>query len=104
MGGAKPIATDAASHPNHHLVAHVFDTKTGKAITNATVSINFQLLNDKGKTTGAVVNVPVVVMHAIGQRPQSTHYGNNVVMPNRRYSIAVMVNRKKTEFRISRTM
>ncbi|HVO67693.1 MAG TPA: hypothetical protein VMT12_14550 [Syntrophales bacterium] len=99
VGGAKPIATDAASHPNRHLVVHIFDAKTGKAITNATVSMNFQLLDDKGKPNGAVVDVPVVVMQAFGQGPQSTHYGNNVAMPNGNYSIAVTVNGLKTEFR-----
>jgi hypothetical protein len=101
MGGAKPIAPGAASHPNHHLVVHIFDAKTGKAITNAKVSMNFQLLDDPGKPKDAVVDVPVVVMQAIGKGPQSTHYGNNVVMPNGTYSIAVSVNGKKTEFRIA---
>ena len=101
MGGARPVAPDAASHPNHHLVVHVFDAKTGKAITNAMVSMNFQLLDDKGRGNGAVVDVPVVVMQAIGKGPQSTHYGNNVVMPNGTYSIAVTVNGKKAEFRMA---
>ena len=101
MGGAKPIAIDAASHPNHHLVVHIFYAKTGKAITNATVSMNFQLLDNKGKPNGAIVDVPVVVMQAVGQGPQSTHYGNNVVMPNGIYSIVVTVNGKKTEFRMA---
>ena len=101
MGGAKPIAPGAASHPNHHLVVHIFDATTGKAITNAKVSMNFQLLDDPGKPKDAVVDVPVVVMQAIGKGPQSTHYGNNVVMPNGTYSIAVSVNGKKTEFRMA---
>lgn len=101
MGGAKPIAPDAASHPNHHLVVHVYDAKTGKAISNAKVSMNFQLLDDKGKPSGTVADVPIVVMQAIGKGPQSTHYGNNVVMPNGTYSIAAMVNGKKTEFRMA---
>ena len=101
MGGARPVAPDAASHPNHHLVVHVFDAKTGKAITDAMVSMNFQRLDDKGRPNGAVVDVPVVVMQAIGKGPQSTHYGNNVAMPNGTYSIAVTVNGKKTEFRLS---
>jgi len=101
MGGAKPMAIDAASHPNHHLVVHVFEAKTGKVITNATVSMNFQLLGNKGKPNGAVVDVPVVVMQAVGQGPQSTHYGNNVVMPDGTYSVKVTLNGKKTEFRMA---
>jgi|WetSurMetagenome_2_1015567.scaffolds.fasta_scaffold77198_4 hypothetical protein len=101
MGGANPVAIDAVSHPNHHLVVHVFDAKTGKAITDAMVGMNFRLLDDKGRPNGAVVDVPVVVMQAIDKGPQSTHYGNNVVMPNGTYSVAVTVNGKKTEFRLS---
>ena len=99
-GGAKPVAIDAASRPNHHLIVHVFDAKTGKPITNAKVSMSFQLLDNKGLPNGAVVDVPVVVMQAIGQGPKSTHYGNNVEMPNGAYTIAVTVNGKKTKFKI----
>jgi hypothetical protein len=101
MGGAKPVAPGAASNPNHHLVVHIFNAKTGKAITNAKISMSFQLLDDTGKPKGAVVDVPVVVMQAVGKGPQSTHYGNNVVMPNGTYCIAVSVNGKKTEFRMA---
>ena len=98
MGGAKPIAIDAASHPNHHLNVHVFAAEAGNAIINAKVSMHFQLLDIKGKPYGVVVDVPVVVMQSIGKGPQSTHYGNNVMMPNGTYSIAVSVNGKSTEF------
>jgi hypothetical protein len=55
----------------------------------------------KRKANGAAVDVPVVVMQAIGKGPQSTHYGNNVVMRNGNYSITVTVNGKKTEFRMT---
>jgi len=101
MGGAKPVALNAASHPNHHLVAHVFDAKTGKAITDAKVSMNYQELDAKGKPHGAVVHVPIVVMQAIGKGPQSTHYGNNVMMPDGTYAITVTANGKKTEFKMA---
>jgi len=55
----------------------------------------------EGKPKGAVVDVPVVVMQTIGRGQQSTHYGNNEVMPNGTYSIEVTVNGKKTEFQIA---
>jgi hypothetical protein len=29
-GGAAPVMLDADSHPNHHLIVHVFDKKTGQ--------------------------------------------------------------------------
>jgi len=101
MGGAKPVALNAASQPNHHLVAHVFDVKTGKAITKAKVRINYQELDSKGKPHGAVVHVPVVIMQAIGKGPESTHYGNNVMMPDGTYVITVIVNGKKMEFQMA---
>src|SRR5215471_20388191 len=34
-GGAAPVMLDAPSHPNHHLVVHVFDRKTRQAVTGA---------------------------------------------------------------------
>ena len=40
-GGAAPVAPDADSHPNHHLIVHVFDKQTGKAVTDATVTMSF---------------------------------------------------------------
>jgi|SRR5208283_17701 len=101
MGGATPVVPGAASNPNHHLVVHIFNAKTGKAVTNAKISMNFQLLDDTAKPKGSVVDVPVVVMQAVGKGPQTTHYGNNVVMPDGTYSIAVSVNGKNTEFRMA---
>ena len=62
--GADPVMLDAASHPNHHLVVHVFDKKTHQAIADATVTMNFAPLV-KG-TANTPVEVPVVVMRAIG--------------------------------------
>ena len=91
-GGATPVMLDAASHPNHHLVVHVFDKKTGQAATDATVTMSFTSLDRKGNYVGAPIEVPVVVMQAIGKGPSSTHYGNNVTMPAGRYRVTVTVN------------
>ena len=99
--GAAPVMLDAASHPNHHLIVHVFDRKTGQALTDATVTMKFASLNDKGSPAGAPVEVPVVVMQAIGKGPSSTHYGNNVTMPAGRYQVTVTVNGKTAVFRVS---
>lgn len=100
-GGAAPVMLDAASHPNHHLIVHVFDKKTGKVLTDATVTMKFASLNSKGSPAGAPVDVPVVVMQAIGKGPSSTHYGNNVTMRAGRYQVTVTVNGKTTVFRVS---
>ena len=100
-GGAAPVMLDAASHPNHHLIVHVFDKKTGQALTDATVTMKFASMNGKGGPAGAPVDVPVVVMQAIGKGPSSTHYGNNVTMPAGRYQVTVTVNGKTTVFRVS---
>ena len=98
-GGASPVMLDAASHPNHHLVVHVFDKKTQQAIADATVTMNFAPLV-KG-TANTPVEVPVVVMQAIGKGPSSTHYGNNVSMPAGPYKITVTVNDQPTDFDVT---
>jgi hypothetical protein len=101
VGGAAPLAPDAESRPNHHLVVHVFDAKTGKAITNTKVTMSFQSLDAKGKPASASTDVPVVVMQAIGKGEQSTHYGNNVVMPAGQYAVALVINGRKCAFKVS---
>jgi hypothetical protein len=101
MEGAEPLAPDAESHPNHHLVVHIFDSKTGHAITNAKVTMSFQPLDSKGKLTSTSIIVPIVIMQAIGKGPESTHYGNNVVMLAGSYSVMVVVNGKKIGFKVA---
>ena len=100
-GGAAPVALGADSHPNHHLVVHVFGKDTGKVVADAVVTMNFASLASAGKPTGAPVEVPVVVMQAIGKGPASTHYGNNVTMPAGHYSVAVTVNGQKAVFDVT---
>jgi hypothetical protein len=100
QGGAAPVMPDAASHPNHHLVVHIFDNKTQQAITDATVSMSYAPLDTKGTPAGAKVEVPVVVMQAIEKGPLSTHYGNNVTMPAGQYQVTVIVNGKTAVFSI----
>ncbi len=102
-GGAAPVGPDADSHPNHHLIVHVFDKKTSKVIADATVTMAFVPLDAQGKPSGTTVDVPVVVMQAIGKGPPSTHYGNNVTMPAGRYSVTVTVNSKKATFNVTAT-
>jgi len=100
-GGAAPVAPDADSHPNHHLVVHVFDKKTGKVVTDATVTMSFVALDAKGKPSGAANDVAVVVMQAIGKGAASTHYGNNVTMHAGRYDVTVTVNGQKADFAVA---
>jgi hypothetical protein len=99
-GGAVPVLIDAATHPNHHLVVHVFDRKTHQALTDATVTMKFAPLG-KGDTAGASIEVPVVVMQAIGKGPQSTHYGNNISMPAGSYKVTVTVNGQPADFNVT---
>jgi hypothetical protein len=100
-GGATPVMPDAASHPNHHLVVHVFDRKTRQAVTDATVTMSFASLDRKRSPADRQIEVPVVVMQAIGKGPASTHYGNNVTMPAGRYKVTVSVNGKTAVFRVT---
>jgi len=101
MGGAKPLGLEDTPRPNHHLVIHVFDAKSSKAITDADVSLSFQALNAKGEPSGEMVEVPIVIMQAIGKGPQSTHYGNNVAMADGTYQVFITVNGKKVDSRIT---
>jgi hypothetical protein len=102
-GGAAPVALNADSHPNHHLVVHVFDTRSGKVVTDAAVTMSYVLLDAKDEAAGAPTAVPVVVMQAIGKGPASTHYGNNVTIPPGRYRVTVAVNGKSAVFVVAVT-
>lgn len=103
ISGAAPVAVDDESRPNHHLVVHVFDVKTGKAVTDAVVEMSFRYLGKKGTASGAAVAVPVVVMEAVGKGAQSTHYGNNVTMEPGSYAVIVTVNGKNASFKVTVT-
>ena len=98
--GADPVPMDAPSHPNHHLVVHVYDAVSHKPVADATVTMSFTPLDASGKAAGAATPVPVVVMEASGKGAASTHYGNNVTMPPGRYRVDVTVNGAKTVFRL----
>lgn len=90
VGGATPVQPDAPSRPNHHLVFHVYDTVSGKALTGAHVTIAF--VRSTGAAGGTAVQVPVVEMQVVGRGPESTHYGNNVTLPPGTYDVTVTVN------------
>lgn len=47
-GGSAPVAPNADSHPSHHLVVHVFDKMSHRVVTDATVTMDFVLLDGKG--------------------------------------------------------
>jgi len=95
VGGAAPVQPDAQSHPNHHLIVHVFDNATGKALTDAKVSIRY------AEGSAAPQSVPIVEMQAIGKGPQSTHYGNNLTLPDGTYTVTVTVNGTVTTFAVT---
>jgi hypothetical protein len=101
MHGAKPVQPDAASKPNAHLVVHVFDALTNKAITNANVKMSYQALDKNGNGSGSPVDVPVVVMQAVGKGEQSTHYGNNVALPDGPLTISLIVNGRKLKLKVT---
>jgi hypothetical protein len=103
LGGAEPIEPDAPSHPDHHLIVHVFQKTTGKAITNAKVSLAVQPLDSKGQPTGRVQKVPVVRMQMIGKGPETTHYGNNITLPPGDYRVEAIANGHPVYFTINVT-
>jgi hypothetical protein len=103
VGGAAPIAMDAASHPNRHLAVYIFRRRSRQVVTDATVAISFAPIDAKGRANGAPIDVPVVVMQEIGKGPASTRYGNNVTMPAGRYNVTVMIKGKRLVFVVALT-
>jgi hypothetical protein len=91
VGGAPPVAPNAPSHPNHHLIVHIYDRATGRALRGGHVAMRFTRL-DRGSRGGVTRSVPVVEMQAAGKGPQSTHYGNNVFMRAGLYRIVVSID------------
>lgn len=98
VGGAQPMAEDA--HPNCHLIVHIYDVQTDKPLSDAKVSMKYQALDKEGAPQGAATDVPVVIMQVIGKGAETTHYGNNVVLPDGTYDVTVVANGKPTVFHI----
>jgi hypothetical protein len=103
VGGAAPIAPDAASNPNRHLAVHILRRRSRQVATDATVAISFVPVDAKGKPNGSPTEVPVVVMQQIGKGPASTRYGNNVTMSAGRYNVTVMVKGRRLVFDVALT-
>jgi len=109
LGGERPFGLDAPTRPNLHLALHVFDVKTELAIEDARVKMSFQALDSKGNLFGAPVDVPIVVMQAVGKDTsggarigaQTLHYGNNVSLPDGPYVISLSINDKKLRFTVT---
>ncbi len=95
VGGATPLALNAASHPNHHLIVHVYNAASGKAVTDAKVTIRYTTVS------GATDSLPVVEMQAIGKGPQSTHYGNNLNLPDGTWTVSVTANGAAATFTVT---
>ncbi|HUA32054.1 MAG TPA: hypothetical protein VMA09_00495 [Candidatus Binataceae bacterium] len=111
LGGAEPVQPDAPSHPNHHLVVHVFDKATNKALTNANVKLSYQALDSSGKPAGTRQDVPVVRMQMISTGAMgamsgmsgmagdsTTHYGNNVSLAPGDYRVLAIANGHRASF------
>jgi hypothetical protein len=98
VGGATPVPPGAPTHPNHHLVVHVFDRASGLALQGAHIGITYAPAGNDS----ASAEVQIVEMQAIGKGPESTHYGNNVTLPAGTYHVTVTVNGKtSTTFTIN---
>lgn len=101
--GQAPATLDAAAGPNHLLVLQVFNKQTGQVVTDATVTMRVGPVGKSGHPAGSQVEIPVVVMQAIGKGPTSTLYGNNVAMPASQYQVYATVNGDAAVFRRVRT-
>ncbi|HTT76613.1 MAG TPA: hypothetical protein VMF50_11635 [Candidatus Binataceae bacterium] len=107
LGGAEPVQPDASSHPDHHLIVHVYDKATHQPLQDAKVQLTLQRLNSEGQPIGKAEAVPVVKMQAIASKDgkdagivRSTHYGNNVTLAPGDYRIVADANGHKATFTI----
>jgi len=98
--GAAPVQPGANSHPDHHLVVHLFDEASGKAVTGAQVTMRYQRLTQDGEPAGPATRVPVTEMQVIGKGPSTTHYGNNVTLPSGSYQVTIEANNTTAKFAI----
>ena len=103
IGGAAPVAPEAASRPNRHLAVSVVRRRPRRVVTDASLTISFVPIDAKGKADGTPKDVPVVVMQEIGKGPASTRYGNNVTMSAGRYNVTVMIKGKRLVFVVALT-
>jgi hypothetical protein len=99
VGGLPRVPVGATPAPNHHLIVHVFDRTSGKAVTDAKVQMSIRPVGADGHPNGPSRDVPVVTMQAIGAGAASTHYGNNLVIPAGDYMVSVIVNHTSTTAR-----
>jgi hypothetical protein len=87
LGGAAPVAPHGT---NHHLVVHVYDRVTGRALTHAAVTITYARTGGMSAMSGmSATSVPIVRMEAAGMGAASTHYGNNVRLGHGMYAVSV---------------
>jgi hypothetical protein len=63
--------------------------------------MSFASLDRKRGRAGEQIEVPVVIMQAIGKGASSTHYGNNVTMPAGRYKVTVSINGQAAIFHVT---
>ncbi len=97
VGGAAPVQPDDASQPNHHLVVHLYDRTTGKAVSGGHVTMTYVPASaSSAAMSGPTVKVPIVEMQVIGKGPESTHYGNNVTLAPGTYRVTVTANGAST--------
>jgi hypothetical protein len=86
-GGAQPNLLAGPEHPNHHMVA--FIQEGGKPVESATVSISYLRLSAR---RGAWTTLPVVRMRVTGKGLETTHFGNNLMLPAGTHEVRVTVN------------
>ena len=92
--GAEPVLVSGPIQPNHHLV--VFIKKNGKPVENAQVNITYTR-----SEWGHWKRLPVVRMHVAGKGPETTHFGNNVLLKPGKYRVEVRVDHKvKSHFMV----
>ncbi len=98
FGGSMTMPPDTANaSPDwHHLEVHIFDKKTGDVVKTAN-----PVLTITSDATGQTRQVPIVVMQGIVEGPSDFHYGNNVDLPQGKYTVTVVIGSESSNFDFS---
>jgi hypothetical protein len=86
-GGAAPLSMMSSPPPNFRLV--VFIEKDGKPVVDAKVQMSYSASRKGSMIT---MRLPAVRMHEAGKGPETTHFGNNVILKPGEYQVNVTVN------------
>jgi len=89
--------TDQGQPANQHIEVHIHDRNTGGKVTEVTPTVR-----TTNRTSGISRGLPdVAACMASEHRDIESHFGDNVCLPNGKYTLAISVGNEGASFDIS---